>query len=339
MRLLQLAACREEVVRIEITVPFEVADYLLNTRPQVVRAARGTGPDDRDDPRREPTPRANTSRCAASTATTTRSGSPSRSRCRTAGRAHRADPRAAPASASFPGPAGERGSRLAPFPRFPRPDQPPSRATQSRFLSRNPRRGVSAPSYPGREDRTDPMSEREGGKAMSNRGFYLGVAMLVIGGVARGGEVEATPVCRGYGPTTTYYPDPCCRVGPVRRFLRRVFHPCCPPPVARYAPAPVVVPCPAPCPAPGPAAWVPPAPPANLDRPIAPRGTIPPPPIDVPSSLKRDDLPKPTPPIRFDRIASRRGGEEGQLVTLVQVGNPDSRSRPRPTPRAGSASN
>ena len=30
MRLIQLASCREEVARIEITVPFEVADFILN---------------------------------------------------------------------------------------------------------------------------------------------------------------------------------------------------------------------------------------------------------------------------------------------------------------------
>ena len=160
---------------------------------------------------------------------------------------------------------------------------------------------------------------------MSIRGFSLCVAVLLVAGAARAGEVEATTVCR-YGPTTSYYPDPCCRVGPVRRFIRRVFHPCCPPPVVRYAPVPVVVPCPAPCQAPAPTAWVPPGPPASLDRPIAPQGAVPPPPpMDVPSSLKRSDSPTPTPPVRFDRIASRQGGESGRPVTLVQVGKPDTR--------------
>jgi hypothetical protein len=86
----------------------------------------------------------------------------------------------------------------------------------------------------------------------------------------------------------------------------------------------VVVPCPAPCPAPAPTAWVPPA---TLDRPIAPQATIPPPPMDVPSSLKRDASPTPTPPVRFDRIASRGGDESGRLVTLVQVGKPDMRKQ------------
>ena len=43
---------------------------------------------------------------------------------------------------------------------------------------------------------------------MSIRGVSLGVALLLVGGVVRGGEVEATPVCRPYGPSTSYYPDP-----------------------------------------------------------------------------------------------------------------------------------
>ena len=167
---------------------------------------------------------------------------------------------------------------------------------------------------------------------MSNRGLCLGVAVLLVAGAAHAGEVEATPVSR-YGPTTSYYPDPCCRVGPVRRFIRRAFYPCCPPPVVRYAPVPVVVPypapcsapCAAPCQAPAPAAWVPSGPPATLDRPIVPQATIPPPPMDVPSSLKRGDFPTPTPPVRFDRIASRQGGGSGRPVTLVQVGKPDTR--------------
>jgi hypothetical protein len=171
---------------------------------------------------------------------------------------------------------------------------------------------------------------------MSIRGISLGVAMLLLGGigVVRGGEVEATPVCRPYGPTTTYYADPCCQVGPVRRFLRRVFRPCCPPPCARYAPVPVVIPCPPPCLPPAPTGWVPPGAPVRLAPPIAPQATLPPPPIDVPSSLKRDALPPP-PPVRFDRIASQRGdeggarakAETGRLVTLVQVGKPDSRKQ------------
>ena len=61
----------------------------------------------------------------------------------------------------------------------------------------------------------------------------------------------------------------------------------------------------------------------------------PPPPMDVPSSLKRDVAPNPTPPVRFDRIASRQGdegvtrakAEPRHLVTLVQVGKPDSRKQ------------
>ena len=138
---------------------------------------------------------------------------------------------------------------------------------------------------------------------MSIRGISLGVAALLLGGVA-----SVRGDCRPYGPTTAYYADPCCQVGTVRRFLRRVFHPCCPPPVcARCAPV-------------------------RIDPPMA---TIPPPPVGVPSSLKYDAPPTPTPPVRFDRIASRRGdegtarakAESGHLVTLVQVGKPGSRKQ------------
>ena len=174
---------------------------------------------------------------------------------------------------------------------------------------------------------------------MSIRGITLAAAALLLGGigVAQGAEVEANVVCRRYGPTTSCYSDPCCQVGPVRRFLRRVFCPCCAPaPVARYAPVPVVMPCPPPCTAPGPTVWVPPSQPATIQRPIAPQETMPPPPpMDVPSSRKREVAPNPTLPIRFDRIASRQGdegitrakAEPRHLVTLVQVGKPDSRKQ------------
>ena len=176
---------------------------------------------------------------------------------------------------------------------------------------------------------------------MSIRGISL-AAMLLVGGIGsvRGAEVQADLVCNHGGPTTAYYADPCCRPGPVRRFLRRVFHPCCPTvPVARYAP--VVVPCPQPVrmvipyPQSAPQAWVPPGAPVMLDRPVPPQTPIPsPPPMDVPSSggaLRRESTP--TPPVRFDRIASRVGDEglvqatPRQLVTLVQVGKPDSRKQ------------
>jgi hypothetical protein len=154
---------------------------------------------------------------------------------------------------------------------------------------------------------------------MSIRGISLVAATLLLGGIA-----SARGDCRPYGPTTTYYPDPCCRVGPVRRFLRRVFRPSCPPPCARCAPAPVVVPC---LPAAPPVVWVPPGPPVRLSPPILPQGTLPPPPIGQPSSLKSDPLPPP-PPVRFDRIASRRCDDgAGHLVTLVQVGKSDSRKQ------------
>ena len=68
---------------------------------------------------------------------------------------------------------------------------------------------------------------------MSTRGITLAATLFLLAGAARGAEVQVTPVCRSYGPTTSYYADPCCQVGPVRRLLRRVFRPCCPPaPVA-----------------------------------------------------------------------------------------------------------
>ena len=164
---------------------------------------------------------------------------------------------------------------------------------------------------------------------MSPRGIALSVALLALGGIAQGGEVQADLVCNRCGPTTTYYADPCCQVGPVRRFLRRVFRPCCPPvPVAQCVPAPAIVP----CPPRAPVMWVPPGAPVMLDRPIAPQPTVPPPPVDIPSSLKREAAP--TPPVRFDRIASRQGdeivparAEPRHRVTLVQVGKPASRKQ------------
>ena len=168
---------------------------------------------------------------------------------------------------------------------------------------------------------------------MSIRGFSLAAVLLVGGiGTARGAEVQADLVCNRCGPTTAYYSDPCCRVGPVRRFLRRVFYPCCPPvPVARCAPVAVIVP----CPQAAPMTWVPPGAPVMLDRPIPAQPPLPaPPPMGVPSSSgspRREA--EPTPPVRFDRIASRLGDEgvvqatPRHVVTLVQVGKPDSRKQ------------
>lgn len=167
---------------------------------------------------------------------------------------------------------------------------------------------------------------------MSIRSISL-AAVLLVGGIGsvRGAEVQGDLVCNRCGPTTAYYADPCCRPGPVRRFLRRVFHPCCPPaPVARYAPVPVIVPCPQ-C---APATWAPPSAPVMLDRPVPVQPPLPPPPpMGVPSSSgspRRE--PEPT-PVRFDRIASRLGDEgvvqatPRHVVTLVQVGKPDSRKQ------------
>lgn len=127
------------------------------------------------------------------------------------------------------------------------------------------------------------------------KGLVSCCAVLVASVVASAGEVPGQPVCRSCKPVVSRY-DPCCdpcQVGPVRRFFRRVFRPCCPPP----CPAPaVVVPAPVFVPPPAPRAFVPPAGP-----PLAP------PPAVVPgteSSYRREAAP----PVRVDRIASRRGG-------------------------------
>lgn len=142
--------------------------------------------------------------------------------------------------------------------------------------------------------------------------------LLVLAGTAQAGEPQATPVC---GRSRSCYAgrrcyDPCQPVGPVRRFLRRVFLPRCPPP------------CPAPCPpavtvvpAPRPAVFLPPAvppvapappppPPANLDRP-APVPAAPPAPLAPSAPFPSAGaayrtpyvVPSP-PPVRVDRIAS-----------------------------------
>ncbi|MFO0842438.1 MAG: Rne/Rng family ribonuclease [Gemmataceae bacterium] len=47
MRMVQLAACKESIVRVEIGVAPEIADYLLNKTPPRDRAAGGDGPDGR----------------------------------------------------------------------------------------------------------------------------------------------------------------------------------------------------------------------------------------------------------------------------------------------------
>src|SRR5262245_1710185 len=87
------------------------------------------------------------------------------------------------------------------------------------------------------------------------------------------GDVPAAPACRTCrsattsafaAPTTCC--DPCERVGPVRRLLRRIFRPCCAPPAPRCAP-PVVAVAPPPVVAPPPmTAPLPPS--ADLGRPF-----------------------------------------------------------------------
>jgi hypothetical protein len=140
---------------------------------------------------------------------------------------------------------------------------------------------------------------------------------------ARSGEVPADPVFRSCrpaavrycgAPLTTYRMtvghDPCCqpcRVGPVRRFLRRVFRPCCPPPCPAPSAAVFV-----PTPPPTAAVWVPPAAPPGRLQP-EPMPPLPPSPPTIPgtgSALRRQGVltpPTPPPPVRADRIASTGG--------------------------------
>jgi hypothetical protein len=143
----------------------------------------------------------------------------------------------------------------------------------------------------------------------------------------RAAEVPAVPVCGGCcapatPPCCAPVPtcrvrkcyDPCEPVGPIRRFLRRVFLPpcprCCPPaPVVGVAPAPAVF-VPPSCPA---AVAGPPA--VDPGRPAPPPPPAPPAPFPGTGSAYRRPPnvltpPVPPPPIRLDRIASRLGVAE-----------------------------
>ncbi len=132
--------------------------------------------------------------------------------------------------------------------------------------------------------------------------------------------------------------DPCEPVGPVRRFLRRVFlRPCPPAPVAVVAvpsapgcapPPPAFAPAPAPAAfAPPPAAFAPP-PPAAAVAPPSPPAAVPaappaPAPFPAAGSAYRH-APQvltpsaPPPPVRLDHMASRgaSGGVQGQVLSL-----------------------
>jgi hypothetical protein len=138
------------------------------------------------------------------------------------------------------------------------------------------------------------------------RGLLCALALALVSMTAEAGETSATPVC---GCCRRCY-DPCQPVGPVRRFLRKVFLPRCPAPCPPACPLPVVIPPPAPAvflpPAPPPA-----VPPANLDRPVpvVPPATPPAPPAAGPFPSPASRTPglepsPPPPPIRADRIAS-----------------------------------
>lgn len=154
------------------------------------------------------------------------------------------------------------------------------------------------------------------------RVFVCGCALL-LGAAVRPASAEDglfRPVCGGCRPARACY-EPCPPVGPIRRLLRRVFHPCCPPPrpacppVLPVAPAPPVV-APAPFAPPPPAALGAPVAPPALPAPPAPlvtepdplRATPTPAPPGTGSSLRRVPPPltppTPPPPIRVERIAS-----------------------------------
>ncbi len=124
---------------------------------------------------------------------------------------------------------------------------------------------------------------------------------------------------------------PCERVGPVRRVLRRVFRPCCPPPAPVCA-VPVVAFPAAPVMAPRVFVPAPPvvvSPPADLGRPIAPVPETPAPPPPLPpassSSLRRVPPPLtpplPPPAVRVERIAAAPAGADALLGQVVGAGN------------------
>jgi hypothetical protein len=152
--------------------------------------------------------------------------------------------------------------------------------------------------------------------------LVLGAAVLPT----RAADVPAVPVCGGCcAPATApcYAPAPTCRVrkcydpcepvGPIRRFLRRVFLPpcprCCPPaPVVGVAPAPAIFVPPPPAPVAAPPA-------VDPGRPVPPPPPAPPAPFPGTGSAYRRPPgvltpPVPPPPIRLDRIASRSGVAE-----------------------------
>ena len=146
------------------------------------------------------------------------------------------------------------------------------------------------------------------------QGFVWCCALALLGGgaeTARAGWCCA-PACP---PACCYEPCPP-RCGPIRRFLHKCFHPCCPRPVvcppAPY-PAPVGVPfapaAPVPPPPPLPTASGAPVPPATIER-AAPVPPAPEPPPAVPGAGSSYRLPPrltppvPPRPVPLDRIAS-----------------------------------
>jgi hypothetical protein len=141
------------------------------------------------------------------------------------------------------------------------------------------------------------------------QGLMWGCALALL--AASAGTAAADWGCAPQCPTACCC-EPCPpRRGPIRRFLYKVFHPCCPRP-APCAP----VSCPAPVVAPFvPGAPVPPPPPLPTANSVTvpPAPLAPPPPAPVPAApagagssyrLPRLTPPVPPPPVPLDRIAS-----------------------------------
>ncbi len=135
--------------------------------------------------------------------------------------------------------------------------------------------------------------------------------------------VSAYPpvVTAGYYSQRCYYhPEPECRCGPVRRLLRRVFHPCCPTPTVSSYAVTVTPPCAVPQAI---AVPVPAGPPiAPVPVPISPRTEVPPPVPPVSGSSLRRPAPTPAPvppqpitppvaprPVRFESFVSKPAGQ------------------------------
>jgi hypothetical protein len=166
----------------------------------------------------------------------------------------------------------------------------------------------------------------------------LVAGLAVLPGRAAGGDGEPATFSLTCCRKKCY--DPCEPVGPVRRFLRRVFLRPCPPPVVAVAPAPVVlpaapVPCAPPCAPPVPA----PAPPVPAPAPPVPAPPVPsaPFPPGTGSSYRHPPHvltpPTPPPPIHVERIASVKGDEPAPRKERKQLEATTAVRRITPPPR------